>query len=500
MLKDNWKRLLITTALLPCLAGCGYHGARNLEVTRISNIAEDTAWIADEIDIPDRPLTIDDLVALALERNLDLVVQQQNVAIQHEIATGQKLQMLPNLLVSTEISQRNNSPGSSSASLVPGIPPAPPSVSSNRHVFRWDATLTWNLIDFGVSYFRYRQEVNKTLMKALEYRRQEQNLIFEVVQAYWRAVVMQLAMKEGVALVNEAREQVHSLNKFIGSRIISTMEGYKQESRLIALQNSIKDFEKEFHKSFYELKYKVGLPATANFKLFIPEMIPIEIGYNVEQLAEYALLNRPELFSGDVEEQVHFDEVRASLIQLFPGVSLFGSEFYDRNTFLLNNNWLVAGVRAGWGLLSIPQRIQDADIARSRGKLTRLNRITLSIGILSQVYISWLLYRDLQEEYDLAYEQYIVNKKIVYSGFQQVKVGKMHNGILIGLQADLLDSKVHMMKIYADMQAALEQLNNAMGIPLFLSRGEVFCAPVCATHLLEGEGICNDPNQYCESL
>lgn len=475
------------------LQGCTFKGAHNLTELRIANIPADNDWSGLESSLDGTLLTLEDLIKLAIENNLELAVKNQQVAVQHEVATGQKLQMLPNLLISTEISQRNNGPGSASASLVPNVAPAPPSVSANRHVFRWDATFTWNLIEFGVSYYRYRQEMAKTLISALEYRRQEQNLISNTVQAYWKVVAMSHAIAASNRVGGPAGQQAQALDNAIQRRIIPAVPGYKDEARLLVLHGSVLDLEKEYYKDLYDLKQRVGVPPSFNLNIYIPAQLPeeVELTHSVEQLAEIALLNRPELYAADSEELIHYDEVRAAVVQMFPGVALFGSEFYDSNTFLVNNNWLIAGIRAGWGLLSIPQRIQEADLAKARAKQSRITRMNASIGVLSQVYLSWILYRNALEDYRNTLQQNSVYEKMIEGARLQRKVGKINDVALLSFESDALENRVRTLRLFGALQEALEQLNNAIGMPLFLSKGEFCCSPVCASSLLTGEGICN---------
>jgi len=470
--------------LLPLMVGCTYRGVKDPEMVRSINLEVDMASLASCSELPSHPLTLEELVAIAIESNLELMVKQQDVAVQHEIATGQKLQMLPSLLISSELSQRNNGPGSASASLIPSIPPAPPSVSSQRSVFRWDATVTWNLLDFGVSYFRYRQEVNKTLIHALEYRRQEQNIIYDVAQAYWKAVAMRRTLDAAAPLEEKITRHGELLEKYISRQLLPLIQGNKDRSRLFAMSGTIQGFQKDYDRAIYELKNKAGIAPAVDIQLFIPEVVDYEVPYGVDELAHYALLNRPELYSGDFEEAVHLDEVRAAMLQLLPGVSLFGSEFYDRNIFLLNNNWLIAGIRAGWNLLSIPQHIQEADIAKARGKMTRLTRISLSMGVLSQVYLSWILYRDVKEEFQVSYQASLIDKELLEAAQRENELGMIHDGELLGYEMASLDSEVRVFKLYAELQSTLEQLNNAIGIPLFLNTGGIHCAPVYATPLV----------------
>ena len=59
---------------------------------------------------------------------------------------------------------RNNVEGSSSRSVFTGQQTLEPSTSTDRDRLVADLTLSWNLLDFGVSYFNARQQADRILV------------------------------------------------------------------------------------------------------------------------------------------------------------------------------------------------------------------------------------------------------------------------------------------------------------------------------------------------
>ena len=87
---------------------------------------------------------------------------------------------------------RDKNTASFSESLIPGVPPAPLSISSETHIELANLEFTWNILDFGVAYYRARQELNGTLMEEMQYNRIRQNLILEVTKQYWKAALAKM--------------------------------------------------------------------------------------------------------------------------------------------------------------------------------------------------------------------------------------------------------------------------------------------------------------------
>src|SRR5204862_3986058 len=56
--------------------------------------------------------------------------------------------------------------------------------------------LSWNILDFGVSYFSAKQDANRALMAAERRGKTAQLAVQDVISAYWRTVAMQAIIRE----------------------------------------------------------------------------------------------------------------------------------------------------------------------------------------------------------------------------------------------------------------------------------------------------------------
>ncbi len=64
-------------------------------------------------------------------------------------------------------------------------------------------SLVWNVLDFGVTYFRGRQQENKATIEEYEYQRIANSLVLRIVTSYWRAVSSRLALERANVLLPE---------------------------------------------------------------------------------------------------------------------------------------------------------------------------------------------------------------------------------------------------------------------------------------------------------
>lgn len=434
---------------------------------RENNNQNDLFALNSQSALPDRPLTFDDILSVALCQNLSLKVKEQEYAIQREVVTRERLNMLPKITANLEDWGRNRNTGSSSQSLVPGQAPAPTSISSDQDTLRSNVNAVFNLLDFGLAFFRSRQEANKALISQLEYEKLRQNLVVDVTRQYWSAIVAKFALDKSKEVIEKILQQQATLQKQMQNRVISDIQGLRNENQLINTHAQLQQYEKEYLNAKAQLALLMGITPGVDFDLADIEEtgVDVDVG-NVDDLEQYAMINRPELYSADAEELIRTDEARAAIIQMFPGVELFGGPFYDHNSFLVFNHWWQAGLRATWDLLNIPRYMKEREIACSRKELSRRNRLALAIGVMSQVHLAYNIYHANLESYMLMKELESVNKRLLLAAKSEKRQGKRHDADILQYESESLFSQISTFKAYAELANALEQLNNSVGIPL----------------------------------
>ena len=81
----------------------------------------------------------------------------------------------------------SNYSGGTSISIVTGQETLSASTSEERSHLLGGADFSWNILDFGVSYYRARQQADQFLIAEERRRKVVQNLLQDVRAAYWRA-------------------------------------------------------------------------------------------------------------------------------------------------------------------------------------------------------------------------------------------------------------------------------------------------------------------------
>lgn len=453
--------------LMGCTTGCNRHETFKLVNERKTYSEQEFEFLTPDFEDRSLVLTLDDIINIALERNLDIRVKLQEAAIQHEKATGEAFTMLPALTASGVTSWRNRS--TASTQIQNGVVSSP-IVSSPQRVEQWDVTATWNLLDFGVSYYRARQEHNREIGLLFQYQRQSQNLILDIYKSYWKGVMAQRAIKDSQYLIEVSTRQTEDIEKQMHARNLPEIAGLKTETLIADMRVKVNKYASDYEASKAELAGLMGLSPFVCFELAPVDIteVNIELG-DMCELEELALNNRPELFAADRDEKISADEVRISVLELAPNASLFSGRNYDANPFLVHHFWNITGVRASWNLLGMPQRFAEIRQARAKTGLAKESRLALSVGVMSQVHLANIKYTDSLENYKLANNLAVVSERLAAAARKTKKYGEYSWSDLMIYEVGALISRIDALKAYGELRVSIELLNNSIGIPRYFS-------------------------------
>lgn len=452
-----------------CLVSCCRNPCSNREI-RERHAEMDIEAIEETIDLPTRPLSLCDIIEIAWERNYDLLVKQQELAVQREFATSEALKMLPPVVFNGEWSARNQNLASTSLFLTTCRDQLP-STSAEQKVRRWDITGTFSLLNFAVNFFRSKSEEYLTTSICYQYERLSQNLVLDIFRSYWRAIAARKAADGSIAVINLAKQLQVIFNKQIALRNVSEIEGLKLEDRFLAVRINLDSYERTYQSAKAELAGFMGLPLSVNFELADVNIDPnINVALlSVEELEQMALLNRPELYSSDAEEAASRDKVFAAFVQLFPDLDLFSGHNTNLDRFLVHHQWIVTGIRLAWDFMAVPWHIYDTRAAKAKRLRDFDERLAISIGVMVQVRLAYLKYLDALSLYHLHLEVQEVRERLLTAANLEYVNGEYTEIDIFQYQSDALEGEILTAQAYAELQIALELLNNAVGLPLLFN-------------------------------
>ena len=208
----------------------------------------------------DRPLSLPEAYRRAVKYNLDRRVKQMEEAVAVDGLSVANLDMLPKLTADAGYLNRSNTLAESSTSILTNRQSLEPSTStdSNRAISR--ASFSWNILDFGVSYFAARQSADRVMI-ALEHRRKvAQNLVRDVRSAYWRAAAAQVLAGQIDRSIKEAEAALATSRSVESEALRSPVEALRYQRTLLDLLRQLEEVRDRLMIAKTELASLINLP------------------------------------------------------------------------------------------------------------------------------------------------------------------------------------------------------------------------------------------------
>lgn len=376
-------------------------------------------------------LTLEEAIARGLKYNLDFRVKQYEQALaisQNDLAA---LEMLPKLVGTAGYYRRNNDAINTSVNAQTGAPSTSTYISTDREIRTADLGLSWNILDFGASYFNARQQGDRVLIAIERRRKAMHNLVQDIRTAYLRAYVAQNFDSIVNATISEGEQVLKSAKQAEREKLKSPSDILKTQKIILDNLRTLEAIRQELSTANIELASYIRANPGSTITLAQSDstlMLPKQISLPVDDMENIAIKN-----NADVREQIYNariakDDVKKNMLKLFPGISFNVGPHYSSNSFLVNNKWNDAAVQVSWNLmnvLSIPGQIASA---KSANQLYEEKKVAVLMGLITQVHVSRQLYDNSYQALQRSQEILDVDRRL--SEISQLKVdNKIESGL-----------------------------------------------------------------------
>jgi len=459
-------RLIAPSAALLFLAACSVSPEPLTLEQNAERAASDRARLTAALEPVSAPVTLEEALARALAHNLDNRLAMFEQALQSRQLDASAWDLLPRLTAQAGYVARDRELLTTSRNVRTGAIGTDPSGSVDRNRYFGDLTLTWNILDFGASYFAARQQADRVLIAGERRRRTVNNIFQEVRQAYWQAVAAERVLPRLDPIVADARRALETARTLERERLRPPLEALRFQRAVIDLLRRLEAVRGELAVAKSRLGQLMGLPPGTAFDVVVPpaDALPVPVvPYTIDELERIALVARPELREEDYNVRIAQAEARRSLLRLLPGISLFGSLNYDSNTFLEHQNWAEAGVRVTlniFDVFSAPTRLRAV---RTQEELAEMRRLAISMAVLTQVHVSVQELGRARVLFEQAALAEAVERRIASLAAQQRDADAGTELDRIREQAAAVVAELERDRAYADLQNALALLLVALG-------------------------------------
>ncbi len=451
------------------LAGCALSPEPLTDAQRAAEAAIDRHDMFANQDPLTRPLTLKEAFRRALAYNLDSRVKVMEEALAQNDLDLSRYDLLPKAYFSAANTDRNNVDASSSQSVTTGATTVPPSTSTDRDVRTAQLNLSWNILDFGVSYFNARQQANRVLVADEERRKVVENLLQDVRRAYWRAAGAQRLHGQVEAAIRAAQNALPAARKVESEGLGSPVDSLRYQKALLDLIGQLETVEHTLDVSKVELASLINLPFGQRYTLAAPSEHSLRIKsvpMPIREMEETALIFNPDVREQSYQTRISVDETRKALLKLLPGLTFSVNPNYDSNSFLVNHDWLSGSAQiAGYlnNLLLLPTTMRRDDETL---ELANRRREAVSMAVLAKLHIAYDQYLAAASEYHWAMQLADVDQRLYQQIANRAETDVQVQGDLerVSAQVSAVFSLLRSYQSYAEAQAALGRLYATLGI------------------------------------
>ncbi|MEJ8847259.1 TolC family protein [Variovorax rhizosphaerae] len=412
------------------------------------------------------PVDLYNAMARAIKYNLDYRVEVMDQALRTKDLNLKRFDMLPKVMADLDYTGRSNDSGGFSRSLLTGRISLEPSTSSDRDVFAQDLTLSWDLLDFGLSYVRAQQAADEVMLSEERKRKVINRIVEDVRSAYWRAVSAQRLLTKITDLERVTQEALQQAEQQQSTGLTAPLSALSYQRELLSIRREAQTLARELSVAKQQLAALMNVPPETQFQVVLPPRNtpwqPVRM-QNAEML-RMAIENRPELREVAYQMRSNDREGVAAILRTLPSLRVFIGADWSDNSYLYNNSWTGYGARASWNVLNVFRLPADRARVQAQNDLLDERAKALTMAVATQVQVSRARYEFRLRELDTAQRYLAVQGKIENQFDAGFKAEKLSRQTLIREQMNTVVSEVRLDVALADLQNAYANIYASIGI------------------------------------
>ncbi|MEO1151651.1 MAG: TolC family protein [Pseudomonadota bacterium] len=467
------KKLLLSAAIPLLLVGCAVTPDPFDETELEAQATDRAAAMTSGQEAVVRPISLYEAMARAIKYNLDYKVELMEQALRSKELNLSRYDLLPQIVAGAGYNGRSNFSGASSSQLLGprevGAQSLVSSTSAERDIFASDISLSYDLLDFGLSYIRAKQAADEVMI-ANERKRSVINRVVEDVRtAYWRAVSAERLIRKLTMLESDIEGVLQASESAYDRRKTAPLSTLTYQRELLTIKEEIQNLQQELAVSKQQLAALINIDPGEPFELVLPSRDNASIDFTLSpgDMVRAALRNRPELREASYRKRINEKEATAALLDLLPSLRAYGGFNYDSNDFLFNNNWAGWGARASWNLVEAFRYPARKATVKAQGALLRQRELAVTMAVVTQVHVSRTRFELARRKVDTIQRYHGVQTNIldqIRAGYDTRRVSKQ---TFIREQMNKLVAEAKFDIALADLQNAFANMHSSMGFDPF---------------------------------
>ena len=488
--------LPIAALILATFSGCAVTPQPLNDEERQARINTDINALFKEPEPLSGQLSLHEALARALKYNYDARLKLMEEALAGAQLDLSKFGMLPSLTVAAGYTARNNDAGSSSVDLTTGAVSPLYAGAADRRDSTTSAIVSWNVLDFGVSYVRSQQQASQTLMANERKRKAVQNIMQDVRQAYWRAYGAQKILPRLDTLLAKVSAALTQSRAIEEKHLMSPLDALTYQRSLIDLYQQIVSRRQELVLAKTELASLINVKPGTEIKMSDTEEMnapsDLHLIDDLDALDKAALANRPELREEDYRKQITVLDARKALYSMMPGITFNAGVNHDSNSYLFQNQWASGGAAISFNLFKAFSYSSTKKAQQAQLELDNTRRIALSMAVLTQVRIAGQRYYEAADDYDITLQGSKVDERIEKHMNSGVKAKSESDTSLLRAEVKSALSELQRYSSFANLQMAYARIANSVGADLLPAKPNTKDLKIFAKQLAAAENTWRD--------
>ncbi|CDK99146.1 conserved exported protein of unknown function, containing outer membrane efflux protein [Magnetospirillum gryphiswaldense MSR-1 v2] len=460
-------RLLAAVSTVALLSACAVTPTPFTADEFSAKAKADRAAMFEGQEVIAKPLTLADAVARVLKYNLDKRAKMMEEALALGQTSLDRFDLLPKLTANAGYTERSEPNATRSRDLyTQTTSTSNPSYSADRFSITSDLGLTWNILDFGVSYFTAHQNADRALIASERRRKTINNLVQEVRFTFWRAAAAQTLKAKVTDTITSAEKALKDSEKVEGERLKNPIESLRIQKTLLESIRQLEAIDQELTSAKAELAALINVAPGSDFKLDVPAnggMSVPEWPMDIGAMEQAAMINNPDLREQDYQSRIALDDTHKEILKLLPGITVSFSRQYDSNSFLVDNRWNDVGTKVTWNLINLlaaPDRMAHAESAE---KLAEAKRIALRMAVLAQVHVVSHQFASAAKQFERADKLWGIEKRLADAAGNQSRGGTVNEIERISTETSAIAAELRRFQTYAQMQSSYGKLQSTIG-------------------------------------
>lgn len=435
--------------------------------------------IAPAVGLPSgRALTLEECRRMALARNLDLQTARIEEYAKRMITAGNSKKILPHLVATGELSERDNYGYSFSDVLgrEGGNPnPASPgagsgvtnySVGRERATWKYGVELNWSPTDAALAYYLTKSSRNDRLRAHYQRVRVAQKLLGTVDASFHKLLSLQRLLPLSNRLVDLRSRGLDERQRLYEKKLVPIEECHRARQKYLKAARTRlaieDDLERESNTLFSALSVSPDRPGGVGPRVMGSLGRPVYRN-TIPTMEMTAVQSRPEAREAGLSVLNSTNDLTRAVVKCFPRVTGFWRYTRDKDRYLLHKDWKETGIRVYFDLAEWLSNWDESKAARHNLSKMQVGGGAVVLGIAVQVRMAALSYfRSLKE---LEYTEKALKSSELVLKTARVKASSndLTKLALMEAEADKLEAEVDRTRALGESNAALAALHAAMG-------------------------------------